>query len=98
MSGGAVSRQGQELRFRGCKQKAQPNPKPLSGQRKSSESEAARKKPEVNLVQTTGQGKEWVAGCLGSGWVSDDPSNKVRRSPECGPGSPEERAHISPLW
>lgn len=32
-----------------------------------SESEAARKKPEVNLVQIARQGKEGVAGCLGSG-------------------------------
>lgn len=89
-----VSRQGQELWLRICKQKgpAKPQTKPLSpGQRQESESEATRKKAEVNLVQTADHGKKGVDGGLGLGWVSEDPLNKVLKSLECGqwPGSSE---------
>lgn len=64
--------------------RAQPNPKPLSGQSQGSESEATRKKPEVNLTQTASHGKEGVGSAgwgehrgLGRAWVmSDDPLNK----------------------
>lgn len=89
-----VSRQGQELWLRIYKQKgpAKPQTKPLSpGQRQESESEATRKKAEVNLVQTADHGKKGGDGGLGLGWVSEDPLNKVLKSLECGqwPGSSE---------
>lgn len=63
--------------FKHASSRAQPNPKPLSGQRQESESAMTRKKPEVNLVQTAGPGKEGAGGGLGSGWASDDPLIKV---------------------
>lgn len=39
--------------------------------------QATRKKPEVNLAQTAAHGRGGLAGCLGSGWVSDNPSDKT---------------------
>lgn len=59
--------------------------------------QATRKKPEVNLAQTAAHGRGGLAGCLGSGWVSDNPSNKTRKSLECGrwPGSPRARAALA---
>lgn len=46
--------------FEYASRRAQPNPKPLSGQSQETESETTRKKPEVNLMQTAGHGKEGV--------------------------------------
>lgn len=66
--------------FEHVSRRAQPNPKPLSGQRQESESETTRKKPEVNLVWTAGHGKEGAGRGLGAGWASDDLLNKVLKS------------------
>ena len=66
--------------FEYVSRRAQPNPKPLSGQRQESESETTRKKPEVNLMQTAGHGKERAGRGLESGWVSGDPLNKMLKS------------------
>lgn len=62
--------------FAYASRRVQPNPKPLSGQRQENESEETRKKPEVNLMQSVGHGKEGVVGGLVSGWASDDPLNR----------------------